>query len=196
MAFTYTYDISADLPGGVCNSSKLHAEIDASAIATTLVSVNHDVVADTCKVTFVSELSGGDKITLDNNASAPAGGLLAAHDNTFDTPALITSGVLLQQEGDGVNDETLSSNKTLAYDDADMQRLDPGGSNRDVTLQEEAASKGRRVRILNTANAAEDLVVKNDGAGTIATLNQDEAAWFVCDGTTWFHMGIETIAQT
>lgn len=93
-----------------------------------------------------------------------------------------------------VNTETLSGAKTLVVGDAVYQRLDPGGAGRDVTLPAEADSQGLTFRILNTADAAEDLTVKDDGASTIVTVSQNEAVWLACDGTTWTHQGIETIA--
>ena len=92
------------------------------------------------------------------------------------------------------NTEVLAANKTLALTDVTYQRLDPGGSARDVTLTAEASSVGRVFHILNTADAAENLVVKDDGAATIVTISQNEAAVLVCDGTAWTHMGIQTIA--
>lgn len=98
--------------------------------------------------------------------------------------------------GAGANVETLAGAKTLTVADAIFQRLDPDGSNRDVNLPAEASSTGKTYRIVNDANGAEDLVVKDDGASTIVTISQNEAAWVVCDGTAWFHMGIETIALT
>ena len=94
----------------------------------------------------------------------------------------------------GHNVETLAANKTLTGSDATFQHLDPGGSARDVTLPAEATSTGRAFRILNTADAAENLVVKDDGASTVVTISQNEAAWVVCDGTSWEHSGIESIA--
>ena len=95
-----------------------------------------------------------------------------------------------------VNVETLADNKTLTVEDAQLQKLDPDGSARDISLPAEASSTGVAFRIVNAADGAENLVVKDDGASTIATLNQNEAAWFGCDGTSWVHLGIETIALT
>lgn len=98
--------------------------------------------------------------------------------------------------GGGFNEETLSADKTLGLTDATLQRLDPGGSSRDVDLPAEGDSQGKSYRIVNTADAAEDLVVKDDGGSTVATVSQNEAAWFFCNGTAWKHGGIETIAQS
>lgn len=82
---TYTYGIAADMPVGGVNPATLFAEIEASAIATALVDVN--TKADVLKIVFADALSAGDKTTLDNDTTGPAGGLLAAHDNapTADT---------------------------------------------------------------------------------------------------------------
>lgn len=99
-----------------------------------------------------------------------------------------------QFQNEAQNTETLAANKTLIGKDSRHQRLDPGGSARDVTLPAEATSKGLVFEILNTADAAENLVVKDDGASTIVTISQNEKATVVCDGTAWVHMGIITIA--
>lgn len=98
--------------------------------------------------------------------------------------------------GGDVNTETLAGNATLTTASARYQRLDPGGAGRDVTLPAEADSKGLAFLILNTADAAEDLTVKDDGASTVVTISQNEAALVVCNGTSWVHMGIQSIALT
>lgn len=85
MAFNYTYNISTDFPGGVCNESNLTTEIKVSSISTALTSMGR--AGDVLTITFASQLSAGDKITLDNNQTAPAGGLIAAHISTAPTEA-------------------------------------------------------------------------------------------------------------
>lgn len=94
----------------------------------------------------------------------------------------------------GVIQSTLSGNATLSLGSPNYQRLDPNGANRDVTLP--AVTAGAWFHITNIADAAENLVVKNAGGSTIGTLNQNEAAVFVSNGTVWTHMGIQTIAQS
>ena len=124
------------------------------------------------------------------------GDSLHAKSNAGGTAVILTgaySGADLRWSG-GHNVETLTGDKTLTITDARMQKLDPGGAGRDVNLPAEATADGIAYRILNAADAAEDLTVKDDGASTIVTISQNEAAWVVCDGTSWVHMGIETIA--
>lgn len=95
----------------------------------------------------------------------------------------------------GVNETTLTGDETLdAASSERFQRLDPGGASRDVTLPAEEGNNRLWYYILNAADAAEDLVVKNDNGDTIATVSQNEAAVFVCSGSSWVHMGIITIA--
>jgi len=99
----------------------------------------------------------------------------------------------------GVTTRTLAGDLTMDARDSTFQRLDPDGAHRNVDLPPE--EDGRVYRFMNTAGGAENLVIREDaGAVTIATLNQDEACWIICEdvaGTlTWQHMGIETIAQT
>jgi hypothetical protein len=76
---------------------------------------------------------------------------------------------------------TLAGNVTLAVDTHPMVcGFDPGGSARDVTLDGSAATDssihGLFRMIVNKADGAENLVLKDAAASTIATLNQNEAA--------------------
>ena len=50
--------------------------------------------------------------------------------------------------------------------------------------------------IVNIADAAENLVVKNAGGSTIGTINQNEEGTFYCDGSAWYLCKIATIALT
>lgn len=76
----YPYSIASDLPGGAVNTEKLVTEIQASAIVTALDRV--DSSGDVLSIVFKAVLSSEDKTILDGDATGPAGGLLAAHDNT------------------------------------------------------------------------------------------------------------------
>lgn len=93
-----------------------------------------------------------------------------------------------------VERETLTGNRTLTAGSGNVQRLDPGGSARDVTLPAEASSKGGWFLVINAADAAENLVVKDDGGSTIGTMNQNDAGLFSCDGTSWTLECVFTIA--
>ena len=95
-----------------------------------------------------------------------------------------------------VNVELLAAKKTLLTTDAIFQKIDPGGD-QDVILPPEAS--GLCFYIFNncTGAAGEDITVKEDAeAVTIATLEEAEFAWFVCDGTTWHHLGITPSAAS
>lgn len=85
----------------------------------------------------------------------------------------------------GYGTETLADDVTLDDTYPSMLGLDPGGAHRDVTLEAEASSTGVFRLIVNKANAAENLVIKDDGGSTIVTANQDEAALVHCNGTAW-----------
>ena len=89
---------------------------------------------------------------------------------------------------------TLSGNLVLDVTYREVLRLDPDGSNRDVTLPAEADAKGRKFEIINTADGAEDLVVKDDAGTTVVTVSQNEKCTVWTDGTSWYHTGIITIA--
>lgn len=77
---TYTYSLANDFPGGQINSDKLTIAIKNSGIVTALVGVN--VNGDVVQIVFADVLSAGDKTTLDNNTSHPAGGLIASTDTS------------------------------------------------------------------------------------------------------------------
>lgn len=77
---TYNYAISTDFPGGKINPGKLDVEIRRSAIATSLRHVA--TTGNTVAIVFAASLSVGDKTLLDGDVAGPAGGLIAAHDNT------------------------------------------------------------------------------------------------------------------
>ena len=95
-----------------------------------------------------------------------------------------------------VTNETLTGDRVVTFSDANILRFDPGGSARDVTLPAEADCAGVVYEIINAANASENLVIKNDAAATVATINQNERAKLSCDGTTWTLLYVATIALT
>lgn len=85
-----------------------------------------------------------------------------------------------------INTEVLAATKTLIVTDLMVQWLDPDGFDRDVVLPAEASSTYLLFIVLNTADGVgEDLVVKNDGGTTIATLAPGMSGVFSCDGTDW-----------
>jgi len=81
MATKHTYSVATDFPGGKINLANLIDEIEASSIATALDKGATKVSGDVVEVWFKGALSAGDKTTLDGDASAPAGGLIAEHDS-------------------------------------------------------------------------------------------------------------------
>lgn len=86
----------------------------------------------------------------------------------------------------GVNSQTLAATYTMDHEMPPLQFLDPGGAGRTVLLPTEADSKGLVFVIINKADAAEDLTIKDDSnTNTIGTISQNELALLVCDGTTW-----------
>lgn len=85
----------------------------------------------------------------------------------------------------GYATETATGTVTLDDTYPSIIGIDPGGAGRDVTLDAEATSDGLTRVIVNRADAAEDLTVKDDGGGTIGTISQNEAALFHCNGTAW-----------
>lgn len=82
-----------------------------------------------------------------------------------------------------VNRETLSGDKTIATGDAQIHNIDPGGAARNVDLPAEEA--GLHYIIGNRADAAEAITVRDDADSTIVTVNQNETAVCISDGTGW-----------
>ena len=100
-------------------------------------------------------------------------------------------------QGAGYYTASLAGNITLDNTYPNVLKLDPDGSHRNVTLDDEATHKGLFRFIVNAADAAENLVVKDSGTDTIATINQNEAALLYCDGTAatgWSLVFVFTIA--
>ncbi len=81
---------------------------------------------------------------------------------------------------------TAVGNITLNKNSGSVQFIDPGGSARNVTLPPIADSLGRRILIVNKADAAESITVKNVAATTIGTIAQNEAGVFYCSDTAWY----------
>lgn len=82
-----------------------------------------------------------------------------------------------------VNREALGGDKNLATGDATVQNLDPGGAARNVDLPAEEA--GLVFVIANRADAAEAITVRDDADATVVTVNQNDVAYCISDGTGW-----------
>ena len=79
--------------------------------------------------------------------------------------------------------ETLAGNLTIDKSYGNIIRLDPGGSARDVTLP--AEYEGAIYLLINAANAAETITVKNAAAATVVTCEQNRAVLLFCSGGAW-----------
>ena len=85
---------------------------------------------------------------------------------------------------------TVTATLAAAYtmpDNGVMYILDPGGAHRDVILPDTADFEGRMLVVINTADAAENLNVRETTAGTIrAAVAQNEQAFLFSDGARWY----------
>lgn len=83
---------------------------------------------------------------------------------------------------------TLAGTYTLTTLSTPMQVLDPGGGAKDVFLPDAAEMEGSVFLVINSADGAENLVVKSGDATsstTISTVAQAESALVVSDGVSW-----------
>lgn len=79
---------------------------------------------------------------------------------------------------------TMSNDLTLTDSHKAILYLNPNGSDRIVTLPAGAAGNHAFI-ITNTAGAANTLTVKTVASETIGTVAQNEAKFFVSNGTVW-----------
>lgn len=89
--------------------------------------------------------------------------------------------------------KSITGNVTLDHTYPNVCKFTPDAS-RDVTLDAVATCPGLERKIINGAGAAYNLVLKNVGGDTIATVNQNEEADVACDGETWVLLAVRTIA--
>ena len=92
------------------------------------------------------------------------------------------------------NVETLTGTKTFVVGDAYHQVLDPDG-NRVVVMPDSLTTQGGRCMITNEASTTETITVQqSDASTTVAVIDQNESAEFVCNGgpttTGWQAVGI------
>jgi len=85
------------------------------------------------------------------------------------------------------NVETLSGDKTVSRTDEQVQILDPGGAGRNVDLP--ADEEGLMFEVVNTADAAEDLTVRDADANTVHAVSQGESARFYNYGSGYVVLG-------
>lgn len=80
----------------------------------------------------------------------------------------------------------VADNYVISREQPPVLWIDPNGASRDVLLPTEADSIHQILVIINTADAAENLVVKEDSdTTTIVTVNQNEIGVFFCNGIAW-----------
>jgi len=83
--------------------------------------------------------------------------------------ALIHSAIFMEGHRLHAEVRTLTGATDLAADCAPVQYLDPGGATRTVDLP--AMENGTVLIIINTADAAEDLTVRNESDATVGTVS-------------------------
>lgn len=94
----------------------------------------------------------------------------------------------------GAHSATLTGALTMGTAYPPILKLDANGASRNVTLEPEEESEGLSHWIVNAATGAFNLVILDDAAATIVTINQNEGALVYCDGTAWTLIHVQTIA--
>lgn len=86
-----------------------------------------------------------------------------------------------------ITDSTLVGNVTVDKSSTHTLRMDPGGSSRNVTLDTSCNTAGNRFFFINSADASENLVIKNSSGSTICTIGQNQAGYvWYSTGVTWY----------
>lgn len=84
----------------------------------------------------------------------------------------------------GINIETLAAGVTMDAQSSNLQVLDPDGSNRTIVLPAEETNDGLWFSFRNSGSTG-NLVINNDAAATVLTLNPGESGTVGCDGSAW-----------
>jgi hypothetical protein len=106
----------------------------------------------------------------------------------------------MENFANGILIETLTGTRVLTVNDPIVCKLDPGGAGRTVTLDGTTTGAGGRSGamrvIVNAADAAEDLTVKDASANTIGTVSQNELGVFMTKSSdnTWTLAYLQSIA--
>jgi hypothetical protein len=216
--FSFSLPAAADLSAAQYKFVKVNTSGQAALVATAGVDA-HGVLqndpaaagrAATVLFSGITKVVAGGTVTVGARASIDSSGRAVVATGPASCGTFLSAGavgeivtMLLQLPTEAVlvnpgttRVATLTGADVLTVASAKFQKLDPGGASRNVDLPAEELSVGISYRVCNAADAAENLVIRNDAAATIVTLNQNEACWLACDGTTWTHFGVETIALT
>lgn len=94
----------------------------------------------------------------------------------------------------GIYIAAIDADTTLDATYPNVVKLDPSGAAKNITLDAISTNSGLSRWIINGADAAENLVVKNAAGSTIGTINQNEAGLFYCNGSAWVLVYVQTIA--
>lgn len=88
--------------------------------------------------------------------------------------------------------QTLTGTFTMDAGMPPIINVDPGGATRIVLMPLATGNAGLQFRILNAADAAEDLTIKDStNTTTFGTISQNEIGDLICTGSTW-RIGIGT----
>lgn len=88
--------------------------------------------------------------------------------------------------------QTLTGTFVVGADMPSLLVLDPGGAARNVDMpaEEAAGMEGKLWVVVNNADALEVITLRNDAAGTIGTLTQNETAMLLVAGGAWKLLGV------
>lgn len=96
----------------------------------------------------------------------------------------------------GYDFDTMTGDETLDDSTGCFVKRDPGGSARNLTMPTETGRAGAFYWLVNAADAAENITVKDSGGSTVVTLNQNDSAVLYCDGSTYQLFTVVPINQS
>lgn len=121
-----------------------------------------------------------------NNSNAPLWQVFGSGriEQTVTTVDMAAAGHTMVNGTAGANETTISGQ---------IWFVDPNGASVTLTLPAEADYIGFAI-VINTADAAESITIKDDAGGyTVIVLDQNQAGLIACNGTVWYgFMGAET----
>ena len=164
-------------------------EVLAKATVLSLLNVEDGAEVNNISDTDATDLTDGGDTTLHDHDGISEN-TSARHSQNTDTGSNAATFAVTSLSTDGLkldhNVETLAANKTLVATDMIIQKLDPDGTTRNITLPAENLSTDLVFFIYNMGGEeGENLDIYSDAPALLKEVHFGETAMVTCDGTTW-----------